>query len=282
LRAIPAAAAAQPRYAWELSGLESSTDSGGSSDFDVSTFGATYYFDRVEDGVRPYALAAFFDLATRVRVSVTADQSDTYDSWVLSGQYLLDESRWYLSARYRGGDYNDDEYGLKAGKYLGPRTTLELTVDTFKQDFNANVSCLVRPCSTLTDSIRTNTTALSFVHVRNFRSLTYVISGGFTQRDVPRITVDATSVPSLVVLDTEPYRTYSIQTALYPTKKLGVHIGYDTTRGSFENDSYSVGAHWFLHRNVAFELSLSNLDTHVPAPYNHRRETQSFRIIGRF
>ena len=51
-----APAIAQPRYAWELSGLESSTDYGPSSDFDLSSFGATYYFDRVEDGEGPYAL----------------------------------------------------------------------------------------------------------------------------------------------------------------------------------------------------------------------------------
>ena len=83
---IPPVGAAQPRYSWELSGLESSTDSGAASDFDVTTFGATYYFDQVEDGEGPYALAAFFDPATRV--SLAANQTDANDSWVLSGQYL--------------------------------------------------------------------------------------------------------------------------------------------------------------------------------------------------
>jgi hypothetical protein len=256
--------------------LESSTDSGG-PDFDAASFGATYYFDRVQDGEGPYALAAFFDPATRL--SISTDQTDANDSWVLSGQYLLDESRWYLGGRYRSDVYDDGVYGLIAGKYLGPRTTLELAVDTLKRNIGTSLTCFIPPC--LTGSIRTNTTALSFVHARNFRSLTYVLSGGFTQQEVPAFEVNATSVPISSVLRTEPVRTYSIQTALYPTKNLGVHVGYDTTPGTFESDGYSIGARWFFRRNVAFELSLSNLDVDVPAPYD-QRETRSFRIIGRF
>jgi hypothetical protein len=274
--AISSIATAQPRYSWELSGLESSTDSVG-SDFDVASFGASYYFDRVEDSDGPYALAAFFDPATRL--SITTDQYDAYDSWALSGQYLLDESGWYLGGRYRNDDYNDDVYGLIAGKYLGPRTTLELAVDTLKQSIGTSLTCFTQPCPT--GSIRTNTTSLSFVHVRDFHSLTYALSGGFTRQEVPTTEVNATSLPLLSVLGVEPVRTYSIETALYPTKNLGVHVGYDTTAGAFESDGYSIGARWFVRRNLAFELSLSNSDLDVPSPYD-QRETRSFRIIGRF
>jgi hypothetical protein len=105
-----------------------------------------------------------------------------------------------------------------------------------------------------------------------------VLSGGVTQQEVPSIEVNATSVP---IFGVEPVRTYSIQTALYPTKNLGVHVGYDTTPGRFESDGYSIGARWFFRRNVAFELSLSNLDVGMPAPYD-QRETRRFSIIGRF
>lgn len=275
LAAVSETAAAQPRYSWELSGLESTTDYG-FSDFDTATFGATYYFDRVQDGEGPYALAAFFDPATSL--SLATDRIDGSDRWVLSGEYLLDGSRWYLGARYQSADYSDDVYGLIAGKYLGPRTTLELGVDTSKQTFAGSLACVTSSCPT--GGIRTNTTALSFVHVRKFRSLTYTLSGGFTRREVPETNVDATTMPFSVSLGVEPARTYSIGAALYPTKKLGVQLGYDSTSGKyFENDGYSLGARWFFRRNVAFELSLSNLDLHVPAP---RMETRSFRITGRF
>ena len=273
MAAIPVVGAAQSRYSWELSGLESRTDSG-VSDFDATSFGATYYFGRVEDGESPYALSAFFDPATSL--SITTDQTDASDSWVLSGKYLLDGSRWYLGGRYRSPDY-DGAYGLIAGKYLGPRTTLELSVDTLKQELGA-LACFVPLCTEFRDNIRLNTTALSFVHVRSFRSLTYAFSGGLTQRELPVTTVIGPSAP---VVGVEPLRTYSIQAALYPTKNLDVHLGYDTTDGPFGNDGYSVGARWFFRRNVALEFSVADLDLGLPAPYGHH-ETRSFRVIGRF
>ncbi|HEU4619742.1 MAG TPA: hypothetical protein VFV10_17015 [Gammaproteobacteria bacterium] len=274
--AVSGIAAAQGRYSWELSGLGSTTDNG-ITDSDASTFGATYYFDRVQDGEGPYALSAFFDPATSL--SVVTDQYRTSDRWVLSGHYLLDGSRWYLGGRYQTQDYRDDVYGVIAGKYLGPRTTLELAVDTSKQTFGISPAC-VALCPR--GSIRTNTTTLSFAHVRNFRSLTYTLSGGFTRGEVPSFTADTTTMPFSISLGVDPFRTYSIGAALYPTKKLGLQIGYDRNSGKyFTNDSYSLGARWFFRRNVAFELSLSNLDLHLPEPYG-QQETRSFRITGRF
>jgi hypothetical protein len=290
--AIPAAVVAQQRYSWELSGLERSSNT---YDFDAATIAATYYFDRVEDGEGPYALAAFFDPATLVSAALSHPSNNT-DSWTVNGRYLLGESLWYVGGEltqyhYSNADLDADVYGVIAGKYLGPRTTLELALDRSKSDLTTTVDgCSLPACPfvSFTTTAETQTARLSLVHVRQFRSLTYALAGSFEQRDADLTIVDNGSVPplNLVQGDSSPLRTYSVGATLYPTKKLGVRVGYeDTTNSAFDDytdGTYSLGAQWFFRPKVAFELSLSRTDFNDPlAPYDDN-ELRSFRIVGRF
>lgn len=291
--ALPAVAAAQPRYSWELSGSDLSSNL---SNFDSTAIGATYYFDRVEDGQAPYALAAFFDPATLVSATLSHPSKST-DTWTVSGRYLLSPSLWYVGGQFTRDangvvDVDTDTYGVVAGKYLGPRTTLELAMDTSKNELTTAFSagCSFPPCPfvSLTTRTKTETTSLSVFHVRQFRSLTYVLTGGLRTRETHFTVIDNGSVPSLNLVGPESptLRTYSVGTTLYPTKKLGVHVGYEDTFGgsfdSYADGTYSVGARWFFRPKVAFEVSLSRTDFNDPLSLYNETRLRSFRVIGRF
>lgn len=289
---LPAMIDAQPRYSWELSGLELTSNAG---DFDATTIGATYYFDRVEDNEGPSALAAFFDPATFVSGALS-QPNDATDTWAVSGRYLLASSLWYVGAElthnaYSDGDWDSNVYGLIAGKYLGPRTTLELAIDRSKSEFtNTGVICLQPPCPLvpLTTIAETQTAGLSLVHVRQFRSLTYVLTGGFEQRETDLTLLGSNGSvigPNLAQPDGSPLRSYSVGATLFPTKRLGVHVGYEDAAGgafdSYVDGTYSVGAQWFFRPKVAFELSISRTDFNDPLALDDSR-LRSFRIVGRF
>jgi len=294
--AVPATA--QQSYSWEISGSELTSDAG-ASDTDATAIGAVYYFEPIIEGEAPYALAAFLDPATRVSAALTRTtmtlnggafpapggfpsfENDT-DAWAVSGRYLLPRSHWYA-----GGQYNRDEtdglldaesegYGVVAGKYLGPRTTLELAIETAERESTQTFSNVSQ-----TSIAKSDSASLSFVHVRRFRALTYVLSGGlaqFEQRLV--LAIPFPGAPG-IERKLDPVRTYALQTAFYPTRRLGVQVGYQTNRGDpTRGGAYSVGARWFVKRNVAFELSLSRQERD-PSPPNEDIDTRSFRIVGR-
>lgn len=295
LAALPAVATAQPRYSWELSGSDFSSNK---SDFDPTAIGATYYFDRVEGGEAPYALAAFFDPATLVSATWNHPSSST-DTWTVNGRYLLSPSRWYVGGQFTRNTASSvgadaDTYGVVAGKYLGPRTTLELAIDTSRSGLltipiSAPTVCSFPPCPlvSVTARAKAETASLSVIHVRQFRSLTYAFAGGLQQRETRLTLINDGSVPSFsFVPESSSLHAYSIETTLFPTKTLGVRVGYEDTFGSsspsYVTGVYSVGARWFFRPKVAVEFSLSRQGLSGPlAPYgdNHFR---SFRIIGRF
>ncbi len=302
LAAISGWASAQPRYSWELSGLELSSNL---TDFDSTAIGATYYFDSVEDGGAPYALAPFFDPTTLVSAAASRLSPDV-DTWTVNGRYLLGKSLWYVGAQtthdvytrvddlYTGVDGDRNAYGLVAGKYLGPRTTLELAVDRSQYEYPTTVVssgiCSLPPCPFIsaTTIAREVTESLSVVHVRQFRSLTYVLEGGLRQFETRLTLKDNGSAPGLNLLQPQAVslRSYSLGTTLYPTKKLGVHVGYEDTVGStfggYTDGTYSVGARWFFRPKVAFELSMSRMSFNDPlAPYGDAR-TRRLSIVGRF
>jgi len=292
--ALPLAAIAQPRYAWELWGseLRVETDAFSSS---TASIGASYYFDRVEDGSEPYALSEFFDPTTRLSAtgshpSAGANPFDP-DTWSLSGRYLLPGSVWYVGSQYSRDDFSrfdaeGDGYGLSLGRYLGPRTTLELAVDKANFQYVQDTwLCPPPTCDARRVEFTTETdiTSLSFVHVRDFRGLTYTLSGRLSQEQGHTVWTDTTSVPNVDIADStgERFHRYSLETALYPTQKLGVHLGYQTISAEGYDGGYSLGAHWFFRRNVAFELSLLREERDAPPDFD-TVDTRAFRITGRF
>jgi hypothetical protein len=164
-----AAAGAPPtEFSWDLSGAASQSALGDFQDTDGLALAATYYFDPVDASQGPYSLAAFLDPASRVSASVSRqkqtfhpigspggpDFSLTTDDYTIGGQYVLSGSKWYA-----GGDYysktNPDlsslgvtvdwkAYRALAGKYLGPNTSLELSLNRSEQK-NESVGHLCSP-----------------------------------------------------------------------------------------------------------------------------------------
>jgi hypothetical protein len=294
--AVPAAA--QQSYSWEISGSELTSDAG-PSDSDATAIGAVYYFDPIDEGEAPYALAAFLDPATRVsaaltRTTVTLNGTispapvpipsleNNTDALTVNGRYLLPRSQWYAGGRYNRDetdgslDAKNEGYGVVAGKYLGPRTTLELALETVERESTQTFSNVSQ-----TSIAKSDSASLSFVHVRRFRALTYVLSGGLAQFEQRLVLAIPSAGAPGIERKLDPVRTYALQTAFYPTRRLGVQVGYQTSRGDpSRSDAYSVGARWFLRRNVAFELLLSRQARDLPPP-NEDIDTRSFRIVGR-
>jgi hypothetical protein len=77
----------------------------------------------------------------------------------------------------------------------------------------------------------------------------------------------------------EPRRTYTVGAELFPTRKLGVRIGYTVFDGALtEDDAYDVGATWFFRRNVGVGLSLSRQEFDYGLASS---DSAAFWVIGR-
>ena len=86
----------------------------------------------------------------------------------------------------------------------------------------------------------------------------------------------------------ESPRTYFVGAELYPVPRIGVRLGYENLDdlGSDE-DTVSIGASWFVRRNVGLELTLSREDTDVLEGMDFADEDSPntnravLRVIGR-
>jgi hypothetical protein len=209
---VSATLARADEFSWELSGAVSRVEREQLADTDRSSLSAAYNFDPVDDTSGPYALASFFDPATRVAVTAshqeTASGGYSYssfasvalpelvtesDDYTVSGRYLLPESRWYFGGIYGTADIDGpavfqeividaDHYGLVAGKYFGTATLLELSVDSAESRSEADsIFCIVGQICVVGGRSTTETTtesaSIDVLHVRRFRSLTYSLSG---------------------------------------------------------------------------------------------------------
>ena len=203
-------------FSWQLSGSIGTTERSEAFDADHASLTATRYFDRVDDGRGPYALASFLDPASRLSLSVNRDEqtseillpSSTITlsglesktrSYGVSGVYLLPRSKWYFGGHYASGDIDDppgspvlstdlDDYGVIVGKYLGASTTLEFVAETSAVDSEQTFTvCIVfQACfnaGLLGVELELDTLSLEAYHVRHFRTLTYALFGGVAETD---------------------------------------------------------------------------------------------------
>ena len=291
----PALCHAQPDYSWELSGL--AVNGPNQSRFAARSVSATHFFGGIEEGDGPHALSTFLDPASFV--SATFDRADDErDIWIIAGRYLVAGSRWYVGGRYSHPrlTVNDPtfvelrakDYGIVAGKYLGPRTTLELGIDRARTESLQDVPvtcfqplCPILPIATVSKG---ETERLSFTHVRQFRALTYAFDGGYWQHD-SRITQTTTAtLPGLNLLPWEAptVHTYALGATLYPMRTLGVRLEHEQADDEFTDGAWLVGARWFIRRNVALELSFSQRKYTAPAPFDERADIHNLSVIGRF
>jgi hypothetical protein len=312
---VPAAAGAG-EFSWDLSGGASQSALGDASDTDGSALAATYYFNAVDDSQGPYALATFFNPASQMSLAIArtkatthftgfvppgsaTDLTTTTDDYTLGGRYWLSKSKWYA-----GGDYttrnidlpgelglitraDSKTYRVFAGKYLGPKASLELGLSRSVGKTGQVVDPCAAPAACVID-IESKTTIddvdLRFVHVRHFRSLTYSLFGGVTETSGHNvIEINPPSVSPVAGRISAPeYWTYSFGAEAFPTTKLGVRVGYARADSdTAPNDSYDVAATWFFKPNIGIQLAWSRSQTHSDFTTLPAYDTSSLRVFGR-
>ena len=286
-----AGAAALPahaeEYSWQLSGIARRAETFG-LDTDSWAVDGTYYVNPIDDGDGPFALASFLNPTTRV--SAEASQTDLpFDfladpaGYTLSGAYVLPGQRWYVGANYANADdavrstqYDSKGYGVEAGVYVGANTTLELGLGRSEESWVTASFCSSTVC--LGPWIETDTTADSVgfevFHLRRFRSLTYSLQGRVSESET-----EVRSSSSLQAADGLPLRTYSVAGELFPTKALGVRLGYTQVESeSYDGHSYDVVGTWFFKPRFAIQLGLSRESLDLRSD---ETESAAIRFIGR-
>jgi hypothetical protein len=266
-------------FSWELSGLVSESDAGPALETDFSALQATHFFDPVDDANGPYALALFFDPATRVSLAFshekrTADANfvgpspivlpdivTKTDDYSVGGRYVFPGSKWYFGGSYTKSDIEDpgslaqpdidaSGYGLLVGKYLGSATTLEVTFNTSEREseFPIVACLLLQPCTTLatgTSEERRDHASVNVFHVRRFRSMTYSLSGRIAESS-GRVAIDT---PSFTL---PPPSNFPV-----PATTLDVSIP--------RLKSYSVGGELFPTVKLGVRIGYSRWDDDTPA-----------------
>lgn len=288
-------AAHAEEFSWQLSGgvLDSET-----SDYESWSVDATFYVNSIDDSYEPYALASFFNPTTRVSAAASKSDSpapgDEPTSYTLNGAYVLPGKKWYFGASYAKSDGDDTlgvtvsdpkGYGVRAGRYLGANTTLEVGLGRSEQ--KTTLSCGGPPfCAAIgfpTEiEVTTDTVDLEVFHVRRFRSLTYALQGSVSDRDTD-VDVSPRPAPSIGLLPSSGpgLRTYSVAAELFPTQTFGVRVGYSRPDSIFDYSAYTLGATWFFKPRVAVQLSFSETKLEGAPPGPNRLETTAIRFIGR-
>jgi len=246
-------------------------------------------------------------------------ESDTYS---VSGRYVLPAKNWYAGGQYSQTDLgtprvlmstNADMHGatMFAGRYLGPETTLELALNRDVTDAQGmGVVCVLNQfcASIVPQSTRQteDTAMLSAQHVRHFRSLTYVLSGSVSdtsgelaihsasfqlpvlspvlppgvvfQGGVPYVTVPG----STTKLGLDRFLVYGVAGEVFPTRKLGVRLGYTYWDDADSLDyAYDVAASWFVTRKVDLRFAFGRQRAHSYADFRDT-DTASVQAAGRF
>ena len=232
---------------------------------------------------------------------------DTSD-YSLSGRYVWPESGWYAGAGAQRDDFEEvpqssflrsetDSRGfdLFAGKYIGPRMTIEagLVSHTFRQSLQPSrfsdtsfgaVQIGIFPVDDFSLPIpivygSESTAQAAYVSARlvgDMGGLTYSISGSLGSSQVEtRVDFEIPTTPFFefgpdgvfteVVLElpedfasqTTRERDYSFSGTLYPTDALGVGLRYSRIDGDElgSRDTVGLSATWFFVRRAAVRLS---------------------------
>ncbi len=245
------------------------------------------------------------------------DLSPDSNEATVTGRYVLPgAARWYFGGRYTSGDLDFEPsslierqhavaYSLLGGRYLGHRTSIELVLDrSDSRTRGTGIVCVpslfcaaIAPetAQTMLDTVR-----VGVLHVQQFRALTYALSGGVaatsghTELHLGEFTLPGlgplppygpvVTVPARTVdIDMDRFRVYTAAAELFPTRKLGVRVGYTRWDGSAASDrAYDVGATWFVTRNVALRFSLGRQRASAELLGDRDTDTRGLQVIGRF
>jgi hypothetical protein len=316
-------AAAYADFSWEIASFAGQAERTEAYDADVvnvqtdvASLSGTYYLDPVSDGSGPLALAAFLDPTTTVFVAVSNDEITTETgvqtfeletrSYTLGGIYVLPLSKWYAGGSYSSGepdesppppppavvsaDVDDTKYRLVAGKYFGNGATrLELSFERRRLETEQMADPCMLLCSASVENTF-DTDKIDVMHVRRFRSATYVLFGGISRTEsrisgtLTELITPGVGPPFTQTFDTEvnAFDAYAIGAEIYPVASVGVRLGYARAAGETfpDEDTVDVGVSWFFRRNVGLELTLSRVD---PDEWEFFSATEraALRVIGR-
>jgi hypothetical protein len=224
-------------------------------------------------------------------------------TYVVSGRYVLPAKKWYAGGRYvqtnRDVDpgsllTNADGHGATvfAGRYLGVATTLDLSLDrAVDETQGTGIACIssVFCAAVVPQSIghTRDTATLSVLHMWRFRSLTYTLGGSVADSSGQAVihsgsfdfSLPSSLFPPGVVFLRPPvikvpahatevgldrYLIYSVGAELFPTRKLGLRVGYAGWDDSSTLDyAYDIAATWFVSRNIGLRFVLGRQHAHA-------------------
>jgi hypothetical protein len=290
---MPAFAAQAEEFSWQLSGAKRQAESN-VTDSDSWAVDATWYAEPIDDSEGPYALASFLNPTTRVSAAASGgDSQDALDdptAYTLNGAYVLPSQKWYVGAEYSKANVDDEPpvtfsdpkgYGVRAGRYLGANTTLEVGMGRSEQESSLSCGPIPQLCLgiPLEIELTTDSVDLEVFYVRRFRSLTYSLQGRVSERET-EVEFRPSLLPGITQLAGGTVRQYSVAAELFPNQRLGVRLGYSQPE-DFDAESYDISATWFFKPRIAVQFSLAESSVDDAVPGVGRSESLGVRFVGR-
>jgi hypothetical protein len=329
-------AAPAEEFSWQIAAAasrheSSATDFSPALEQDRSALEATYYFTPVDEAAGPLEIAAFLRPSTRISAAVAReDQRSLVFSFTLgsnlgsdvvgdttehsvSGRYLLPKSKWYAGGSFGRravdndpgtGQYDDFEgVGVLVGKYVGPRTSIELALNSSEQRNHTRIPCYFGPpCIAIPFTIAYEVDAASFgvAHAGTLRAATYMLRGNVAGSSLdaaldapltyvpglpplypatgPRVPLTNLFTPEMFNLTR--YRVYSVSGDVFPTTRFGGRVGYSRADGeTTSDDAYEFAATWFFRTRIAVQLQYLRARSKGSLP---DAKTTELHLIGRF
>ena len=291
----------------------------------------------ISDGMLPddWITVGRFGGVTPAFGPLPAESGIDSSEYALGGRYVWPGSGWYAGANARRSaadmlpdlffaqtTMDQDSARVFAGRYFGPRTTLELGLGSesmnqevqvnpidFGPTFGINVSPVIVPF-TLQTGVETETenARLSVRHVGDLGGSTFSLSAsirssrsdtrlflpappdfftGFDPFDPPNrgfVAIGPGSTP-IEITESERARQVRLSGALFPTRAMGVRLTVSNLDHDNLGSSDLVGlsANWFFVRNAAVEVEL--IRTGSGSRYlagSADTDAVAVRLLGRF
>jgi hypothetical protein len=270
---------------------------------------------RTEDAVFQTVDFAIFSTFWRT----STDETDGYS---VDGRFVAPNSGWYVGGAFaststdrfvtivntrQGVTTGVDSFQaagteaeraeLSGGKYLGAATLLEFTLGSSKLEQSSG-SVLPFIDAELDDW------SVGLLHVRQARALTYSLFGRVFETEWLRSPPPPVE-PPVQLSDPTPtrifppvfnfgeglsftsgtrghLRTYSLGSELFPTRRLGVSIGYTTWAGdTVRDEAYGLVTTWFVRKDLALSVVLNRTNQDVRFQDRVNIDVAEVRLIGR-
>lgn len=339
-------------FSWQIGGEVGQSDVGTTSDSDTATLAATYYFRPVDDSNGPYALAAFLSRTSHLGARYGEDKMTTVvpvatiplltpppDPWTtivsraadraLSGRHVWRNTGWYAGAALAEREMDqpsavatartvgDDllHRSLELGKYLGPATTIQLSLDSARTKvsselgFYCAVGCSYSSIGQYTATLESEVEGIgvSALHVGRLGRMRYSLSGGITSSRAEATIEITQNAPLFPTTPTRPSgvglqpaggvavsslfaapssadrrERWALGGELFPTPTIGVRLGYARSDGDAPRiESYELGATWFFLRGIGAGVALTRAKSGLSFVTADDVDAVALRLVGR-